>query len=55
MWNTPLEGLNNKFFRVTRDGVDLPYQGRIVKRMEPTAKSYAQIPARGEQSAVVAR
>ena len=52
-WNTPLEGLYNRFFLVTRDGVELPYQGPMAKRMPPTAESYALVPAHGQLSAVV--
>lgn len=43
-WNTPLEGrLLNDTFEVTRDGVELPYLGPMVKRAPPTADSYVAI------------
>ncbi|MCP3102193.1 protease [Myxococcus sp. K15C18031901] len=43
-WNTPLEGrILNDMFEVSRDGVELPYQGPMVKRAPPTADSYVTV------------
>jgi hypothetical protein len=42
-WNTPFEGLRNSFLQVTRDGTDIPYQGPMLKRGEPTAEDYVSI------------
>ncbi|MCE9673860.1 protease [Myxococcus stipitatus] len=43
-WNTPLEGrILNDMFRVTRDGVELPYVGPMVKRAPPTPDSYVTL------------
>ena len=39
-WHTPLEGLLNDIFTVTRDGIELPYQGEMVKRAPPDASDY---------------
>ncbi len=42
-WRTPLEGLMGKDFQVTRDGTEVAYQGRMVKRGNPTAESYVTL------------
>jgi hypothetical protein len=42
-WRTPLEGLRGNDFQVTRDGTDIPYQGPMVKRGNPSAESYVTI------------
>jgi hypothetical protein len=42
-WHTPFEGLLNNFLQVTRDGVDIPYQGPMLKRGDPTAEDYVSI------------
>jgi peptidyl-Lys metalloendopeptidase len=39
-WHTPLEGLLNNIFSVTRDGAELPYRGEMVKRAPPRASDY---------------
>jgi hypothetical protein len=52
-WNTPLEGLRAKIFRVTRNGVDIPYRGRLYKRGDPTRDEYALLAAGGELHADV--
>jgi hypothetical protein len=44
-WHTPLEGLLNDFLRVTRDGTEIPYQGPMFKRGNPSAEEYTAIPA----------
>ncbi|XXF76703.1 protease [Myxococcaceae bacterium GXIMD 01537] len=52
-WHTPLEGLLNNIFEVTRDGTDIPYQGPMFKRADPSADSYATVPAGGSVEAPV--
>jgi hypothetical protein len=47
-WGTPLEDEVNDFLIVTRDGEDVPYDGRHVKRGEPTDAEYVLL-APGEQ------
>jgi hypothetical protein len=42
-WYTPLEGLKGKILKVTRDGVEIPYEGRMIKRGEPGRKDYLHI------------
>ncbi len=42
-WHTPFEGLLNNFLQVTLDGVDIPYQGPMLKRGDPTAEDYVAI------------
>jgi hypothetical protein len=42
-WQTPLEGLRGNLFTVTRDGAEVPYQGPMLKRGDPSAQDYAQL------------
>ncbi|NIM14354.1 MAG: protease [Candidatus Aminicenantes bacterium] len=42
-WYTPLEGINGDIFRVTRDGEEIQYIGRMVKRGSPARKDYLRI------------
>lgn len=42
-WYTPLEGLKGKIFRVTRYGVEVPYEGRLVKRGTPGKERYVRL------------
>ncbi len=43
-WRTPLEGRpTGNDFRVTRDGTELPYQGPMAKRGDPSAESYVAV------------
>lgn len=44
-WRTPLAGFENNLFVVERDGVRVPYTGRLVKRAAPRPSDYARIPA----------
>ncbi|WP_426755031.1 protease [Myxococcus sp. Y35] len=39
-WHTPLEGVLNTIFDVSRDGTSLDYRGPMAKRAPPTADSY---------------
>ncbi|RYZ35568.1 MAG: protease [Myxococcaceae bacterium] len=39
-WQTPLEGILGTVFLITRDGTEVEYQGRMVKRAAPSASSY---------------
>ncbi len=39
-WNTPVEGVNEPLFEVSRDGVAVDYVGRHYKRPAPRAKDY---------------
>lgn len=39
-WYTPLEGIKGKIFQVTCDGNEIPYEGRMVKRGDPTKDDY---------------
>ncbi len=39
-WHTPFAGIEDHLFEVKRDGVDVPYLGRHIKRQAPTAKDY---------------
>jgi hypothetical protein len=52
-WYTPFEGLKGKIFKVTRDGAEIPYEGRMIKRGEPAHEDYLHIVAGGAASAVV--
>lgn len=42
-WHTPLEGVRNKIFDVSRDGDSLEYRGPMAKRGPPTADSYVAL------------
>lgn len=42
-WNTPLEGWFGSFLKLERDGVEIPYQGPMVKRGAPAADDYVRI------------
>ena len=44
-WYTPLEGVRGDIFRVTRGRRELPYEGPMMKRGEPSARDYVEIPA----------
>jgi heat shock protein HslJ len=52
-WFTPLEGLAGDIFGVQRDGVDLPYRGKLVKRAPPISEDYVWMDAGGSISAEV--
>lgn len=52
-WNTPLEGWKGTVLRVTRDGEELSYQGPMMKRGDPQADAYVEIPAGGKVDATV--
>lgn len=45
-WYTPLEGIKGKIFEVKCDGVDIPYEGRLMKRGQPERDDYVCIYAR---------
>jgi hypothetical protein len=42
-WYTPLEGLKGKIFTVTCDGKEIPYEGMMMKRGQPTKDDYVHI------------
>jgi heat shock protein HslJ len=42
-WYTPLEGMAGDTFEVTQDGKQLPYQGMLAKRGDPTREAYVVI------------
>lgn len=42
-WRTPLDGVTAALFAVTRDGVNVPYAGRMAKRPEPTDADYVTL------------
>jgi len=44
-WNTPVDGVNEPLFTVTRDGADVVYLGRHYKRPAPRAKDYVVLGA----------
>lgn len=39
-WHTPLEGFRNDFLKVYCDGVEVPYEGMMMKRGNPDLASY---------------
>lgn len=44
-WYTPLEGIKGKIFELKCDGVDILYEGRMVKRGEPGLDDYIRLKA----------
>lgn len=42
-WYTPLEGLKGKIFQVTCEGKEIPYEGPMVKRGQPSKADYMYI------------
>ncbi len=52
-WYTPLEGLKGKIFLITCDGKEIFYEGRMVKRGDPTRDDYVHIVPKGSVSAEV--
>lgn len=42
-WYTPLEGIKGKIFEVKCDGVDIPYEGMLMKRGNPESDDYVHI------------
>jgi heat shock protein HslJ len=52
-WFTPLEGIAGDIFQVRRDGEELPYRGKLVKRGAPVAEDYVWIGAGASVSAEV--
>ena len=39
-WQTPFEGIKAPMFDIARDGVELEYRGRMLKRAAPTKEEY---------------
>ena len=52
-WYTPLEGLKGKIFKVTRNGEEIPYEGRMIKRGNPVREDYVRIAPGESASATV--
>ncbi len=44
-WMTPADGIAGPLFTITRDGVAVPYLGKLVKRAAPTAADYVEVAA----------
>jgi hypothetical protein len=44
-WYTPFEGFNSDMFRITRNGAEIQYEGRMVKRGNPGFEDYLMIKA----------
>lgn len=49
-WFTPFEGLMSPMFRITHGAAVVPYEGRMIKRGQPTADDYVIVPAGGTVS-----
>lgn len=52
-WNTPLEGWKGTILTVTSNGTEIPYQGPMLKRGDPSQEDYVEIPAGEIASATV--
>ena len=44
-WYTPLEGIKSNIFEVVCDGVEIPYEGRMIKRGAPERDDYLRLRA----------
>jgi peptidyl-Lys metalloendopeptidase len=53
IWYTPLEGMAGEIFQVTRNGQELPYQGMLAKRGDPSREEYVSIESGESTSAEV--
>jgi hypothetical protein len=42
-WHTPFEGLLANFLQVTRNGQEVPYEGPMMKRGDPSAEEYVAL------------
>jgi hypothetical protein len=42
-WYTPLEGIKGKILEVKCDGVDVPYEGMLMKRGNPETDDYVRL------------
>ncbi|HVN25942.1 MAG TPA: hypothetical protein VMT71_18385 [Syntrophorhabdales bacterium] len=42
-WYTPLEGIKGRIFEVSCDGVEIPYEGMLMKRGDPEENDYIQL------------
>lgn len=42
-WQTPFEGVRAPMFDVRRDGVEVEYRGRMVKRAAPSKEAYVEL------------
>jgi peptidyl-Lys metalloendopeptidase len=52
-WFTPLEGLAGDIILVRRDGIEIDYRGKLVKRAAPTPEDYVWIDAGASVSAEI--
>ncbi len=52
-WQTPLDDVPSNSLEVTRDGVEIPYQGPMFKRGDPEAEDYVAIAPGASASAEV--
>ncbi|HEY6065711.1 MAG TPA: protease [Thermoanaerobaculia bacterium] len=52
-WYTPFEGLRGDIFTVTRGARRIEYEGPLMKRGDPSAGDYVEVPAGESVSAVV--
>jgi hypothetical protein len=48
-WYTPLEGIKSNIFKVVCDGVEITYEGRMVKRGAPERDDYLRLAARSTE------
>ncbi len=52
-WYTPFEGIKGKIFKVTRNGIQIPYEGRMIKRGNPVREDYIHIKPLGSVTTTV--
>jgi hypothetical protein len=52
-WQTPFEGIRAPMFEVTRGGVSVEYQGRMLKRGNPRKEDYVVLKPGEQKSATI--
>ncbi len=52
-WKTPLNGVEDDIFRVSKDGAEVAYRGRLYKRPAPSAQDYIVLAPGESKSATV--
>jgi hypothetical protein len=52
-WYTPFEGIKGKIFKVTRNGIEIPYEGRMMKCGNFAREDYIHIKPLGSVSSTV--
>ena len=52
-YHTPFEGVQNRIFTLIKDGKNIPYKGKLIKRLVPIKKDYVDLQSKGTISCTV--